>query len=254
MLSEAQQNEIINKVYEVVENGNEILITDLGTPVVLFNKRGTCGATAYYPNLELNFNSALAADNLEEYLNQVIPHEVAHLFKSHVYGPGRGRMFAAHGGYWQQIMRALGANPTRTHNMDTSKVAQPKTKHMYECAGCKKDIVIGPVRHKNMVRGIRTYSHCRGQKLVFKETIGKVTNRQAHDMKVPDFIKKAAIEAKKPKIKSTKIAHAMLVYTEMFKSEFPVSRKNVISALMHSMQISEHQAAGYYQQCKKRLA
>lgn len=51
----------------------------------------------------------------------------------------------------------------------------------------------------------------------------------------------------------TKIAHAMLIYTELKKGDPDVSRQDIISALAHSMQIEKHSAAGYYQSCKKKV-
>lgn len=52
----------------------------------------------------------------------------------------------------------------------------------------------------------------------------------------------------------TKIAHAMVIYKAMFEGDTTPSRQDVISALEHSMQITRQQAAGYYQNCKKKVA
>ena len=51
----------------------------------------------------------------------------------------------------------------------------------------------------------------------------------------------------------TKIAQAMEVYQAKINSNRN-SRQDIIAALAHTMQITPVQAAGYYQNCKKKLA
>ena len=249
MLTLAQRNEVYKRVYQLVKLGNEIHNTDLESPHVRFDKRGTCGGTACYSLLELNFNAGLMVDNWEEYINQVIPHEVAHLLKDHIHGTSRRGPGSSHGRYWQNIMRKLGVDPDRTHSMDTSKVAMPKRKYIYECEGCGKELVISSVRHNKIARGQKRYSHCRGSFIVIKKSLGLVTNEAAHDQKTPNFIKKAVPKA------GTRINKIMSIYTRYVGC----SRQEMITYIVSEMEsqynetLTRTQAAGYFQTCKKKV-
>jgi len=53
--------------------------------------------------------------------------------------------------------------------------------------------------------------------------------------------------------KGTKIAHALVIYNEMQVDGVRCSRQDIISAMANSMQIEKKAAAGYYQNCKKKV-
>jgi len=281
MLTLAQKSEVYERVDHFVALGNEVLGTDLEGPYVKFDKRGTCGGTAWYAQMELNFNAGLMVDNWDEYMNQVIPHEVAHLLKEHIYGRGPGRN-SAHGYYWKKVMQAIGVNPDRTHAMDVSKVAMPKAKHIYVCEGCGQEIVLSSVRHNKMLRGRANYSHnkCKGAKLVHKEALGKMTTAEAMDHKTPEFMTPKAAPAKAapkghtktvtsysgkktevhvpakkaaaPKA-GTKIATAVTAYQAAKELKSDITRQEMITVLADVMNCDRHAAAGYYQNCKKKV-
>jgi len=270
MLTLVQKSAVYERVDHFMNIANDEYHHNISGAHVRFDKRGTCGGTADHEMMELNFNASLMLDNWDEYMNQIIPHEVAHLVKAAVFGTSRkGSMMSSHGGYWRQVMRVFGINPDRCHAMDTTKVAMPKAKHIYICDKCQKELVISSVRHNKMVRGTKKYSHCRGHGLTHKKALGKMTNSEAMDHKTPAFMQQEATMTSytgkkipvgmKPARKSapkqgTKIAHAMTIYNAMVVDGVRSSRQDTISALANSMQISKHQAAGYYQNCKKKAA
>jgi len=240
MLSLVQKSKIYERVNHFVALGNEKFESDLDIPHVRFDKRGTTAGTAHYEMLELNFNARLLVDNWDEFMDQTIPHEVAHLLKSHMYGRGRGSFLASHGTAWKKVMRALGVEPDRCHAMDVSKVQMPKAKHIYTCDKCQKELVISSVRHNKMVRGTKNYIHCRGYSLTHKKALGKMSYSDAADQKTPNFIKKAA---------GTKISRALIVYKDLLGS----TRQEIIGAIAMALNITGSQAAGYYQNCKKKV-
>lgn len=271
MLTLEQKSEVYERVDHFVSMGNIALGLDMEGPHVRFDKKGRAAGTAYYSAHELNFNAQLLLDNWDEFMNQTIPHEVAHLLKHTKYGTERGNgMNSHHGYYWQHVMKLLGADPKRCHSMDTSKVRQApahKTKYIYVCPSCKTEMVISKVRHNKMLRG-RTYSHSpcgRHAKIEYVRTLGKMSNKEAFDHIVPDWCKTetaapapapapAHQEAAKAPKAGTKIAHAIVIYKAMTEHEGANStRQDIISALANSMQITKHAAAGYYQNCKKRI-
>ena len=258
-LTQAQKNTVIERVEYFVNKGNEIFNTDLGMPTVLFKKRGTTAGTAWYDKMELDFNAGLLVDNFEHFMNDTIPHEVAHLIDKHVYGHRRtysGKRIS-HGQTWKSIMRQLGVDPERCHKMDTSKTAMPITKHIYVCEGCKQELVISQVRHNKLLRGrVKYYSHCRGTKLVFKETLGKISTSDAYDQNAAKKAAKAktdtTAEAKKAPKTGSKLSVAFVVYKNA-KAKVPsITRKELISLLVDSMNVTTSQATNLFQHCKKR--
>lgn len=258
MLTLEQKSAVYERVDHFVKMGNEKLGTDLEGPHVRFDKRGTCGGTACYSLNELNFNAGLMIDNWDEYMNQVIPHEVAHLLKAHVYGEHRkGKLHSPHGVYWQRIMVMLGVNPDRTHNMDVSKVAyapRPKTKHVYMCPCCDKEFVISQVRHNKMLRGRADYQHCRGTSIKFVRTIGKVSQREAYEHKeagtkpAPQQKKAAAAKKKGEPKAGTKIARAL----EVYRAHAGEGRQTIIGQIALTLGITDKRAGQIYQDCKRR--
>ena len=167
MLTVQQQTETTARVEHFIEMGNTIFNINMRMPNIIYKKRGTCGATAWYSRLELNFNAGLMVDNWDEYMNQVVPHEVAHLIKEHIYGRGKGSL-SAHGAQWKHVMVKLGVSPDRTHTMDTSKVARKMAKFQYKCNKCGTEIPVGAQVHKKISLFGSIYGHkkCKGSKLV----------------------------------------------------------------------------------------
>lgn len=256
-LTYEQKGQVLARVEHFVNLANEIYNTDLSMPCVRFDKRGRVGATACYGRPELNFNVGLMIDNWDEYMNQVVPHEVAHLVKDHVYGTeSKGRLHSPHGLYWKQIMRSFGCEPDRCHSMDTSKVAQHKTKHVYKCSCCNTEVVVGPKIHKKISGGYSGYGHrgCRGSRLIFSHTAGKVSRQEAKKTNPAPEQKKAAL-APKPKQRKqrsepkagTIAARALEIYRK-FAGE---DRKTVIGEIALTLNVSDKRAAQIYQGAKR---
>jgi SprT protein len=82
-------------------------------------------------------NAILFSENVEEYLNQTIPHEVAHAFQSHLYR-NCGYRVMPHGSEWKRIMIKFGKNPKRTHSYDVSNAVMRRVQknYIYIC-NCK---------------------------------------------------------------------------------------------------------------------
>lgn len=76
----------------------------------------------------VQLNMVLFRDNVREYLNKVIPHEMAHLdqqFKD----LRSGSSSADHGYVWQTSMRAMAQSPNTKVTMDTSKAIAAFKEH-----------------------------------------------------------------------------------------------------------------------------
>lgn len=121
------------------------------TPLILWDLAGKFAGRAYLTH-KIRFNEQLYLRNVEEYEKNIIPHEVGHLIVNRIYGRGNVR---SHGKEWQDVVRFIGGNAARTHNMDVIP-ARVHTKISMVCAcGCGKQVNIGPVRYRRFLRGVK---------------------------------------------------------------------------------------------------
>lgn len=157
-------------VHHYVDMANEKLDAGLAYPEITYNVKGGVGGRAHGYR-KVDFNMGLIVDNMSEYLNHVVPHEVAHLVVEKKFGTeykgwtrsGKPRR-ASHGPKFQMVMRTFGIHRSSyaSHNMDVSKVKKPRrktTKIAVVCTGCGWEGHIGKVRANKMVAGKSTYSH-----------------------------------------------------------------------------------------------
>lgn len=129
-------------------------------PTVTYHVRGTKAGAAYPTQNEIRLNPQLLLENPEEFLQQVVPHELAHLLVYQLFGRVK-----PHGIEWQNMMTGLFGLPAHTcHRFDTSSV-QGKT-FPYQC-GCQIH-QLSIRRHQRVQRGSASY-FCRKckQKLIF---------------------------------------------------------------------------------------
>lgn len=161
MTTSELKNQATETIKFYVELGNEIFNTDLKMPEIDFNLKGTCGGKYSIRKNIVKINLILFAENVEDYLNQTIPHEVAHAFQYHLchlknvtnqafYG---AKKIMPHGKEWKQIMRAFGKDPKRTHSYDVSnaKIRRIAKNHVYVC-GCKDPHYLSDTCHKRALR------------------------------------------------------------------------------------------------------
>ncbi len=148
-------------------------------PSIRFDKSGTVAGTANGYKWELNFNETLLNENMDHFVKQTVAHEVAHLIDHEVYGLnnpkfniyGQRKKRAPHGRNWKIIMMTLGVPAERCHNYNVSNVKRKRKTsktYTYYCAGCKRNLQMGAIRHRNQSSGVRTYSHCRGYQIIFQ--------------------------------------------------------------------------------------
>jgi len=282
MLNLAQKQEVSAQVKALVELANSKLNANMGLPNIKFDLRGSTAGTAR-GDFELDFNAQLLVDNFELYKTDTIIHEVAHLVDHNINGSQykytrRGPQRVSHGPTWKNIMRQLGGDPTRTHNMDVSKTAQPKRKFIYVCDCCKKELTLTSVRHNKLLRNPNQYSHCIGYNLTFKQALGKVSYAEAAQMKNTKPATKPATKAtpkpkapvakktpakkkvvtKKPTVKKgkTKTELVLNAYQSILKSKPAITRPDMIKALMKKFKLANDakgkaRGAAYYNQSKK---
>jgi len=86
----------------------------------LCEERPKAGGQAHSMPLKIKLNMVMFIDNVREFLNQVVGHEIAHLVVYNRFNH-RGLDAEGHGAEWKEVMRKLGLEPLKYHHMDVSK-------------------------------------------------------------------------------------------------------------------------------------
>ncbi len=121
-------------------------------PALTYRQRGTSAGTAWLEKWEIRINPVLLLANQANFIDEVIPHELAHLLVFRQFG-----RVAPHGKEWRWMMaEVLKSDPRRTHEFDLTTVRT----HTYPYAcGCRRhDLTVR--RHNRIRRGEATY-RCR---------------------------------------------------------------------------------------------
>lgn len=161
----------IQQVHHFVDLANKRYGINMSYPTITFDLRGTTAGMAYSGEHKVQFNAGLLVRNVDEMLEDTVPHEVAHLVTYRLHPTSRRwtgkkwvRTIKPHGDEWKSVMRALGVTPDRTHNMDVSEVRVKKnvTKYEYRC-NCRTHEVGGKVHNKIQAGHTYTCRKCKGK-------------------------------------------------------------------------------------------
>ena len=155
----APQQQVLAQVASCYQIAETALGRSLPRPKVMFTLRGKSAGTAHLQENKLRFNPILLKENLQEFLNHVVAHEVCHLIAYRLYGRVK-----PHGKEWQSLMiNIFGLTPSTTHQLNIDSVVGKQ--YPYQC-------LCGPVllsvrRHNKIVRG-QTQYQCRRCKTQLK--------------------------------------------------------------------------------------
>jgi len=128
---------------------NTFLRRNYVEPQVCYQQRGAIAGSAWLEKNEIRLNPVLLLENQQSFIDNVIPHELAHLLVWQHFG-----RVAPHGKEWKWMMQTvLGVSPRRTHSFSIQSV-QAKT-FPYHCLCQQHQLTVR--RHNRVMRGETQY-------------------------------------------------------------------------------------------------
>ena len=122
-----------------------------------FSLRGRCagqyvysyiGVTTSFTKSVLRWNLDIAKNNLQDYLNTTVPHELAHAIQKYHYPTSQ-----PHGAEWRRLCVALvGHELPRCHSFDVT-LARKTKRYTYTCNCDSKTHNISSVIHNRIMKG-----------------------------------------------------------------------------------------------------
>ena len=148
-LSLSTQQLVIKKVKQCIEHASTHFDQHFFLPKIRFSQKGKIAGCARLQTNELRFNPILLDDNVDVFLEEVVPHEVCHLLAYWLFGKVR-----PHGKEWQNLMLELFSLKGRTyHQMDVTKVKGKSFNYRCQCG----PIELGIRRHNKLLTGKQIY-------------------------------------------------------------------------------------------------
>lgn len=154
-MSHNLQQTVIEKVELCYLHAEKVLKCSFTRPTIQFNQGGKSAGSARLQHNELRFNPTLLQENHAHFIQQTVPHEVAHLITFQLYGRVK-----PHGKEWKNIMLGIfNLAPDTTHNYDVNNVIG-KT-FTYHCQCSTHQLTIR--RHNKVLRQQSNYfcRHCK---------------------------------------------------------------------------------------------
>jgi SprT protein len=149
ILNEQIVRRVEDKVLETYLQAQKLFGRQFDLPAVEWTLKGRCAGRAFCIENRIKFNPILLQQNVEDFILQTVPHEIAHLINHALHG----RFVKPHGREWKKIMTTLGLEPLRCHNYATQPVIirRPQRRHVYYCA-CRTHWVT-QIIHNRMRKG-----------------------------------------------------------------------------------------------------
>lgn len=160
---------ILSETKKYIDIANKTLSIKLPYPEVEFSLRGTTAGLAYSFQNKLNFNLSIAKENKKEFLDQTVPHEVAHIVADNFF-----KRRCHHDASWRGIMlNVYGKAPERCHSYEVEHLKARKTKKfLYHCS-CPSNVKVGLKVHSNISSGKKNYRCVRCSKTIARENFLK---------------------------------------------------------------------------------
>ncbi|GAA4874214.1 SprT family zinc-dependent metalloprotease [Ferrimonas pelagia] len=146
------QQAVLDRVQQCYQQAQQRLQRPFPLPQIEFRLRGQSAGVAHLQQNRIRFNPVLLAQNPDAFIDEVVPHEIAHLLVWQLHGRVR-----PHGREWQSLMQSVFDRQGRTcHAFDVSSV-RPQT-YAYRCQCQAHQLTVR--RHNKVQRGQAQYQ-CR---------------------------------------------------------------------------------------------
>lgn len=150
----ALQQAVMRSLRYSLDLANQTLESDFPEPKLVYQQRGTAAGTAWLEKWEIRLNPVLLLENQQAFIDEVVPHELAHLLVWKKFG-----RVAPHGKEWKWMMESiLGVPAQRTHRFELGSVRSRA--FSYRCQCQQHQLTVR--RHNRVVRGESEYRcvHC----------------------------------------------------------------------------------------------
>lgn len=161
------QQAVIQRLRLDLTKANRKLNTNYPEPTIYYKQKGTIAGSASLTHWEIQLNLTLLIENGQIFIDEVVPHELAHLIAFRYFGK-----VAPHGHEWKHIMTTiLGVPANRTHSFNIHSVQ--RNTWLYHCR-CQQHLLTIR-RHNRVLQGKVEYRcRCCGERLVYeKELLNK---------------------------------------------------------------------------------
>lgn len=138
---------IDRRITECLTSAERYFKIGLKRPCYNFKQRGRTAGTAYLQRNEMRFNTYMLQQDADKFIDQVVPHELAHIVVYQVFGA----KVRPHGKEWIAVMEHLfNVEANRTHDFDVPK---PRNLFLYQCTCQVHEFTAH--RHGRAVKGMQ---------------------------------------------------------------------------------------------------
>lgn len=110
-------NQVIACLRKYLAQANQLLNMQFTEPKIIYKPKGSVAGSAFLMRWEIQLNPTMLADNEQVFIEEVVPHELAHLIVFKKFGNVK-----PHGKEWQYVMsNILGKMPKTTHNFNVKR-------------------------------------------------------------------------------------------------------------------------------------
>ncbi len=142
----------MQRLREKLQQANQRLQRHYPQPTLSWQQRGTTAGSAWLQRWEIRLNPVLLMENRQAFVDEVVPHELAHLLVWKYFG-----RVAPHGKEWKWMMEHVLEVPAgRTHRFDVAAVQGRQFPYACRCQQHQLSVR----RHNRVLRGESEY-RCR---------------------------------------------------------------------------------------------
>ncbi|RKS84601.1 SprT protein [Orbus hercynius] len=146
-------NDVMSCLRQYLLIASRFFNTIFAEPQIIYRNKGSIAGSALLQQWQIQLNLAMLLDNHSQFIDEVVPHELAHLIVYQKFGHVK-----PHGKEWQSVMTEvfkLAARRTHTFRLPESTIRQ---QYHYYCQ-CKNHLLTA-IRH-NKIRHHQAQYYCK---------------------------------------------------------------------------------------------